>query len=137
MNRESEQRLARAALEASRNAHARYSGFPVGAAVMTQGGDFIGCNVENASFGLTICAERVALFHAIANGQRDFEAIAVASPGGLSPCGACRQVLAEFCEDLPILLVDLETRQIARRTSLSELLPDRFGLPDGGDVERG
>src|SRR4051812_41082927 len=98
-----------AALAVQQRAYARYSGFLVGAAVLTSTGEiFTGCNVENASYGLTICAERVAISAAVAAGHREFTAFALASRGGVTPCGACRQVIAEFCEVLPIWLVDSE-----------------------------
>jgi cytidine deaminase len=109
------------------HAHAPYSHFAVGAAILaSNGGVYLGTNVENASYGLTICAERAAVFSAVAAGQREFTALAIASPGGEPPCGACRQVLAEFCDDLPILLVNTESTACCSETSLSQLLPDRF-----------
>ena len=90
-------------------AHAPYSQFMVGAAIQTANGHiFPGCNLENRSYGLTNCAERVALGNAVAAGQRDFQAIAIASSGGVLPCGACRQVLLEFCPQLTVLLVDVD-----------------------------
>src|SRR5688500_2323070 len=89
--------LIQAALAARMHAYATYSVFAVGAAILAANGrTFTGCNVENASYGLSICAERSAVFAAVAAGQRQFELLAVASPGGATPCGACRQVLAEF-----------------------------------------
>jgi len=112
---------------ASANAHAPYSRFPVGAAVLTGGGQvFTGANVENASFGLTCCAERTAIFTAVSAGHRDLAAIAVhADAESAPPCGACRQVMAEFAPQL---------RVIWRRhgelvaSSLGDLLPDGFRL---------
>lgn len=88
------------ARKVAEKAYAPYSKYPVGAALLTKGGDvYVGCNIENASYGLTICAERVAIFKAVADGRRDFTAIAIV--GGereiAYPCGACRQVMAEFC----------------------------------------
>ena len=119
--------LITAALEAQQAAYAPYSGFRVGAAVKTADGSiFAGCNVENASYGLTCCAERVAVFAAIAQGEQTFEMIAVASPGGVAPCGACRQVLAEFSDELVVLLVDSDNPSTSRRTTINELLPLRF-----------
>src|SRR5262245_3927995 len=101
--------LIRAAIEARHRAYAKYSNFLVGAAVFTaDGAIFTGCNVENASYGLTICAERAAVFNAVAAGQRQFKLLAIATTGGATPCGACRQVLAEFAMDLPILLVNVD-----------------------------
>lgn len=130
MNRDLEQSFIQAACQARQDAYSPHSGFQVGAALQTNGGIFLGCNVENASFGLSVCAERVAIFNAIAGGQQQFESLAVASPGGAPPCGACRQVLAEFCEDLPILLVDVDRENLVTRVKLSELLPHRFGFSD-------
>jgi len=124
---EQRQRLIDAALKARQQAYAPYSKFPVGAAVLTEEGQvFIGCNVENASFGLTNCAERAAVFAAVAAGHRQFAAVAVATEGGYSPCGACRQVLAEFSDDLPILIIDARSEGRVEEVSLTELLPRRF-----------
>ena len=121
MNRES---LVQAAIEARRNAHAPYSNFPVGAAIECSDGTvFTGCNVENLSFGLTMCAERVAIGTAVAAGQRAFRRIAVvaATDVPISPCGACRQVMAEFNPSLAIISGNLKGR--SERFSLAELLP--------------
>src|SRR3990170_8629364 len=99
--------LIQAALDAQQRAFCPYSNFPVGAAIRTASGKiYQGVNVENASYGLTICAERVAASAAVAAGDRDFAAIAVVTRGGVSPCGACRQFLAEFNPNLPIVMVD-------------------------------
>lgn len=127
MNQQQRRQLMDAAIEARTHAYAAYSNFAVGAAVLTTNGEIVrGCNVENASYGLANCAERTAIFAAVAGGQREFVALAIATAGGQSPCGACRQVLAEFCDDLPILLVDVNGQQV-HETSLAELLPMRFG----------
>jgi len=124
---EQRQQLIDAALGARQQAYAPYSKFPVGAAVLTEEGQiFAGCNVENASFGLTNCAERTAVFAAVAAGRRQFAALAVATAGGYPPCGACRQVLAEFCGDLPILVVDVRCDGQVNEFGLAELLPLRF-----------
>jgi cytidine deaminase len=124
---EQRQRLIDAALEARQRAYAPYSNFPVGAAVLTEDGQvFGGCNVENTSFGLTNCAERTAIFTAVTAGHRQFAALAVATEGGFPPCGACRQVLAEFSDDLPILIVDTRSEGQVKEVSLAELLPRRF-----------
>jgi cytidine deaminase len=121
------QQLLAAASSARRQAYAPYSRFQVGAAVQTDDGQIVsGCNVENASFGLTVCAERSAVLAAVAAGHRKFVAIAVASQGGVSPCGACRQVLAEFADDLVVLLVDVDRPDQMRELTLSALLPERF-----------
>ncbi|MBM3190070.1 MAG: cytidine deaminase [Chloroflexi bacterium] len=124
--------LLAAATEARARAHAPYSQFPVGAAVQTATGRvFSGCNVENASSGLTVCAERVAIWKAVSQGEKVLTALAVITEGGATPCGACRQVLSEFAEDLPILVAD--TKGQVWITSLRELLPapfPRINLPD-------
>ena len=113
------------------NAHAPYSGYRVGAALLcTDGTVFTGCNVENASFGLTNCAERTALFSAISAGQRDFSAIAISSSEAPAPfpCGACRQVLAEFCG--PDFTVHIGITGGFETTTLGELLPHSFKLDE-------
>jgi len=121
-------RLVAAAVEARGRAYAPYSGFAVGAALLSKGGRvFTGCNVENASYGLTMCAERVALFRAVAEGVREFLAIAVAcGEAPCAPCGACRQALYEFAPDLRVIMADGEGRTW-NAASLSELLPAAFG----------
>ncbi len=127
------QRLQQAACDARLHAYAPYSGYHVGAAVETAAGEiFTGCNVENSSYGLTICAERVAVSAAVAAGHREFAGIAVATSNGGPPCGACRQFLAEFATTLPVLLVDGETGRLLGETDLQELLPLPFHLQ--GDV---
>jgi len=122
-------KLLAAAKAAQRRAYAPYSKFRVGAALLTKSGKiYTGCNVENASYGLTICAERVALAKAVSEGHRKFKAIAVVAPSaGLSPCGACRQVLAEFGE-MVVVCADSRNRQKLRLHLLSELLPHAFKL---------
>ena len=123
------QRLVRAAAAARRRAHAPYSRFRVGAALLaTPGQVFTGVNVENASYGLTICAERVAIGSAVSAGARRFAAIAcVAASAELSPCGACRQVLAEF-GDLIVICADSRNPKRVRTCRLAELLPHAFRL---------
>ena len=129
MNDTLRQQLLAAAKDAREQAYAPYSKFLVGAALLTDDGQIIsGCNVENASYGLTICAERNAVFAAVTQGHRQFQAIALATVGGATPCGACRQVLAEFCDDLPILIVDVDQPDRVTETSLAVLLPGRFKL---------
>src|SRR5438067_3049525 len=113
-----------AAKKAQRQAYAPYSKFSVGAALLTsQGKIFAGCNVENISFGLTICAERAAVFSAVAAGYREFQQIVIVSDSEepVSPCGACRQVLAEFALDLKITTINLQG--IIFESSLQMLLP--------------
>lgn len=117
---------ARAARE---RAIAPYSGFQVGAALETRAGRVIpGCNIENASYGLTVCAERVALLTALAAGEREFARIAVVSPSDTpaTPCGPCRQLLWEYCGDIPLILASVSGEE--RRFRLSELLPHPFSL---------
>lgn len=123
-----ERALIRAAVEARGRAYAPYSGFAVGAALLAEDGRvFTGCNVENASYGLTVCAERVALFKAVSEGARGFAAIAVACGAGpCAPCGACRQVLYEFAPDLLVIMADAGGGKV-RKARLSELLPRGFG----------
>ena len=120
--------LLAAALRARENAHAPFSKFKVGAALEDESGRvFTGCNVENATYGLTVCAERSAVFAAVSRGVRRFAALAVvtdASPPA-TPCGACRQVLREFAPALPIVAANLAGER--RETSLAVLLPDSFG----------
>jgi cytidine deaminase len=117
--------LLEAAIQARTNAHAPYSQFPVGAALLTvTGKTFAGCNVENASTGLTVCAERVAIWKAVSEGERQFVVLVVVSEPGATPCGACRQVLSEFVADAPILVADMHGH--VWQTSLGELLPAPF-----------
>jgi len=119
--------LIRAALDAQKRAYAPYSDFPVGAALRTASGKvYQGANVENASYGLTICAECVAAAAAVVAGDRDFAAIAVVSRGGATPCGACRQFLAEFNPKLRVIMVDSEHQDHGFQSTLDDLLPNRF-----------
>jgi cytidine deaminase len=122
-----ENALVTAALRARQNAHAPFSHFQVGAALEDQQGTiYTGCNVENATYGLTVCAERVAVFKAISEGARKFTRIAiVADTDELTPpCGACRQILWEFCGDIPILLAN--TRGKSETLQLKTLFPRAF-----------
>jgi cytidine deaminase len=122
-------KLLAAAKAAQRHAHAPYSKFRVGAALLTKSGKiYTGVNVENASYGLTICAERVAITKAVSEGHRQFQAIAIVAPNAtLSPCGACRQVLAEFGEMI-VVCADSRNLRRCRVHWLSELLPHVFKL---------
>ena len=120
------------ARDAMARAYAPYSGFRVGAALLGEDGSIhTGCNVENASYGLTICAERVALGAAVVHGVRRFRAVAVATSGSgpVPPCGACRQVLAEFSPRMTVVSVAGESRRV---WTLDELLPEPFEA--GGDL---
>lgn len=117
--------LVAAATRVRDRAYAPYSDFAVGAALRSADGTvYTGCNVENASFGLTVCAERNAIAHAVAEGAREFTAIAVVTENGVTPCGACRQVLAEFAPDMAVIVAD--TCGHRRVYRLSDLLPDAF-----------
>lgn len=121
--------LVQAARDARAHAYAPYSSFAVGAAVLsTSGRIYAACNVENASYGLAICAERAAVCAMIADGERGIAAIAVVTEGPVPspPCGMCRQVLAEFAQDVPIHLVSVTPGVMARTTSLAKLLPEAF-----------
>ena len=128
------QHLCKRAIDAMKFAYATYSGCHVGAALLcSNGGIFTGCKIENASYSLTVCAERTALFKAVSEGRSDFEAIAVAGGRGgrpernFPPCGVCRQVLSEFCPpDMPVLMVYSETEW--EEHTLGELLPLAFDL---------
>ncbi len=124
----SEQRdtLIAAAAEARQQAYAPYSNYAVGAALLAGDGRvYTGCNVENSSYGLSICAERTAVFKMVSEGVRQIEAVVVCTENAGSPCGACRQVLTEFAGDIPVWLVDAEGN--GRATTLYTLLPDHFG----------
>ena len=124
-------KLISAALRARTRAIAPYSKFKVGAALLTKSGEIIGgANVENASYGLTCCAERVALFKALTEGKRNFVAVAVVArcPGGAMPCGACRQLLAEFAPRAVVFVADSRAPRVIREFSVRELLPGAFAL---------
>ncbi len=115
------------ALEVRRHAYAPYSRYPVGAALLAESGKvYTGVNVENAAYPSGMCAERVAVFKAVSEGERKFTAIVVATDNGGTPCGACRQVLAEFGLDLEVLVVDGQGK-ILLDTTLEALLPASFG----------
>ncbi len=127
---EDRQKLIRTALEARKWAYAPYSGYAVGAALLTASGRvYDGVNIENAAYPTGICAERVAVFKAVSEGEREFEAIAVVTSNGGSPCGSCRQVLAEFGLS-PLVLIANTDGQIVRELTVAELLPGAFGPQD-------
>lgn len=130
------EQLVAQALLARQRAYAPYSNYFVGAALLTADGEVIlGCNVENASYPATICAERTALTAAIAQGQRDFVAIAVATRDGGSPCGICRQVMAELGLEMQVYIADEQGRY--RSTTVRELLPDSFQASSLGILDSG
>lgn len=119
--------LITAAKQARENAHAPFSNFRVGAALRAKSGRiYTGCNVENASYGLTCCAERVAIFKAISEGERGFESIAVVTDAEslTPPCGACRQIIWEFCGDVPVILANISGKIEEERSA--KLLPRAF-----------
>jgi len=131
INNEQRKTIEEAACTAREQAYAPYSKFKVGAAVIGGSGTvYAGINVENASFGLTACAERVAIFKAVSAGERDILAVAVCTESGVTPCGSCRQVIREFAADCPVYILD--TNGSSRETSLAALLPQSFGK---GDLE--
>ncbi len=124
----SQRELLEAAALVREKAYAKYSNFMVGAALLTSDGSvFLGCNVENSSYGLTICAERVAVTAAVATGKQAFRTLALVTGRPAAPCGACRQVLAEFCEDdFLIHLALAEDLGQIKEFTLGELLPEAF-----------
>ena len=124
-------KLVGAALRARNYAVAPYSRFKVGAALLTRAGEIItGANVESASYGLTCCAERVALFKALTDGHDDFMGVVIVArlPGGATPCGACRQLLFEYASDAEVFVADSAKPDVVRRFTVRELLPAGFGL---------
>jgi cytidine deaminase len=119
------------AIEVSKNSYSPYSKFPVGACVLADSGKtYVGCNFENSSFGMTICAERNAIGTAIANGERRIKAIAIYSPmqDNCTPCGACRQVLHEFCEKDEDITIIVKIKDELKTYTLAHLLPESFSL---------
>ena len=130
MNKTTLKKAVAAALEVRKNAYAPFSNFAVGAAIVTKDGSiFTGVNVENSSFGATNCAERTALFSAVTAGQRDFEAIVIASVldgKAVFPCGICRQVLADFNPKMRVVLVNSDTKQIEQDLLLSDIFQGVF-----------
>ena len=120
------ERLIEAAVNARRWSYSPYSHYAVGAALLTASGKlYDGVNVENAAYPVTICAERVAVFKAVSEGERDFQAVAVVTENGGAPCGSCRQVLAEFGLDTVVLIADAEGH-LLQETSVADLLPAAF-----------
>jgi len=137
MVRTSKRALVRAAAKARQRAVAPYSEFKVGAALLTRSGEIVtGANVESASYGLTCCAERVALFNALTAGKRHFVAVAIVAraPGGPMPCGACRQLLAEYAPQAAVWVADTRALHALREFSVRELLPAAFvEVPEDSD----
>ena len=135
LTHELRQKLVDAALQARQWAYAPYSAYQVGAALLTSSGRvYDGVNVENAAYPTSMCAERVAVFKAVSEGERQFEAIAVATSNGGTPCGSCRRVLSEFGLEMLVLVVDGEGK-IVQEATLSDLLPGAFkpsDLPQAG-----
>ncbi len=124
---EKRRKLIEAAQEARRNAYAPYSNYLVGAALLTSNGEIItGCNIENAAFSPTVCAERVAVFKAVSGGMQNFDAIAVVTSNGGVPCGVCRQVMHEFAPDILVIIADAEGN-VKHEFPLQEILPFGFG----------
>ncbi len=126
------QALIQAARQARQHAYAPYSHYYVGSALLTVAGKiYSGCNVENAAYPTSMCAERVAIYKAVSEGERDFKAIVVATENGGTPCGSCRQVLAEFGLEISVLVVDGEGR-LLQETNVRALLPGAFQPKDLG-----
>ena len=122
--------LVQTAIKARNNAYAPYSNYQVGAALLTQSGKvYTGVNVENAAYPTGMCAERVAVFKAVSEGERQFQAIAVVTANGGSPCGSCRQVLSEFGLDIDVVIADADGA-ILEVTTVRDLLPGAFGPED-------
>jgi cytidine deaminase len=125
----SREKLVAQAREARQRAYAPYSGYRVGAALLTKSGRiYTGCNVENAVYPLCTCAERVAVVKAVSEGEKEFKALAVATENGGAPCGSCRQTLREFGEEIVVLIAD--ATGAFRETTVAELLPGSFGAND-------
>lgn len=126
MTKEEKQALIDLANEARRRAYVPYSHYPVGAALRTKSGRlYTGVNVENAAYPQTMCAERVAIFKAVSEGESEFEVIAVVTNNGGSPCGGCRQVMAEFGLDTIVLMANGQG-ELVKETTVNELLPEAF-----------
>lgn len=121
--------LVELAADARKNAYAPYSRYRVGAALLTRSGRvYTGCNIENATFGATVCAERVAMWKALSEGEREFDMMAVVTSNGAMPCGLCRQVLAEFAPEMPLVIASLDGSQ--QQVTVADLLPYHFRPED-------
>jgi cytidine deaminase len=127
LDQDKKQELVQAAIKARQGSYSPYSSYAVGAALLTKSGQlFLGANVENSVYPVSLCAERVAVFKAVTEGQRQFSAIAVATRDGGTPCGACRQVLAEFGLDTLVIIAD-DRGHIYHEMTVDQLLPESFG----------
>jgi len=127
LNKAQQDELVEAAKKAQGSAYAPYSNYHVGSALLTSSGKvYLGANVENAAYPDSICAERVAVFKAVSEGEKDFQAIAVVTRDGGTPCGSCRQVLAEFSLETLVLVAN-ESGEVLREGTVAELLPGAFG----------
>jgi cytidine deaminase len=132
LTKQEKQALIDLANTARQRAYAPYSNYPVGAALRTKSGRlFTGVNVENAAYPQTMCAERIAIFKAVSEGEKEFEVIAVVTDNAGSPCGGCRQVMAEFGLDTIVLLAD-GTGRLVKEMTVRELLPEAFTPEDLG-----
>lgn len=130
IDKNKQKQLIKAALEVRKQAYVPYSNFQVGAAVLCEDDTIIsGINMENSSYGLSICAERNTLAAAVAQGKRKFKAMAIVSRGAVTPCGACRQVIHDICGNIEIILTD-ENGKVREVSSTQELLPKAFGDKD-------
>ncbi len=127
LTNETRQNLIDLANEARKKAYSPYSNYPVGAALLAKNGKiYTGANVENAAFSVTMCAERVALFKAVSEGEREFDVIAVVTDNGGSPCGPCRQALSEFGGEINVLIAN-RNGKLTEETTIEDLLPGAFG----------
>lgn len=132
LSQDKREKLITLAQSVRKNAYAPYSNYSVGSALLTESGEYYdGVNVENAAYPTSMCAERTAVFKAVSHGERKIVALAVVSENGGAPCGACRQVLSEFGDDVLILMVK-EDGEVTLETSLRDFLPHSFGP---GDLE--
>lgn len=126
-NLDEKTKLIQIAIDARKKAYVPYSHYPVGAALLTKSGKiYTGANIENAAFSVTICAERTAIFKAVSEGERDLQAIAVVTKNGGTPCGSCRQAMAEFNPNMKIYIAN-EKGELVQETTLKEILPGYFG----------
>ncbi|MBP6086729.1 MAG: cytidine deaminase [Pelolinea sp.] len=122
--------LIKIANQARKWAYVPYSNYPVGTALLTESGRiYDGANIENASYPLSICAERVAIFKAVTDGEKDFKAVAIVTKNGGMPCGSCRQVMSEFSPEMLVIIADEQERIVAEK-KLSDLLPNAFRSDD-------